>query len=148
MSVNKKTVITLGSCLVVIICVGVIVAWGTYQVLNIPSVRKGLQTAGGEFNAMLQLREQILERYQCKDAGVQLMNGNTLNISLINSEFNELSSSEQSASAYEIALFIKDNYIGKAGITHIVIAFVQNNRIGPLNTNWTSTYPFDVSELK
>jgi hypothetical protein len=145
---NKKTIITLGFILAMIICISGSVAWGTYQVLNIPSVKKGLQTAGGEFNAMFQLRKQILETYQCQDVGVQLMNGDTLNISLINSEFNSLSSSGQSASAYEIASFIKDKYTGKAEITRIVITFVENNRIGPLNTNWSSSYSFTMSDLE
>lgn len=145
---NRKTVLIVGSILGVLLCCGAVAAWGVYSLANNPSVKKGLEVAGEELQAMMDLREKIRQTYTCEDVGVQIMNGSTLNISLINSEFNDLSTSEQADKAREVAKFVKANYTGKANIIRIVIIFVRNTRVGPVNTNSSFSYPFEISELE
>ncbi len=145
---NRKTFLIVGSILGVLLCCGAVAAWGIYSLANNPSVKKGLEVAGDELQAMMQLREEIRQTCTCEDVGVQIMNGNTLNISLINSEFNDLSTSEQGDKAREVAKFVKANYTGNANIVRIVIIFVQNTKVGPVNTNSSFSYPFEVSELE
>jgi hypothetical protein len=145
---NRKTILIVGSILGVLLCCGAIAAWGIYSLANNPSVKKGLELAGDELQAMMDLREKIRQTYVCEDVGVQIMNGNTLNISLINSEFNDLSTSEQADKARQVAKFVKTNYTGNANIVGIVIIFVQNTRVGPVNTNSSFSYPFEVSDLE
>ena len=145
---NRKTILIAGSILGVLLCCGTVAAWGIYSLANNPSVKKGFQVAGEEFQAMVDLQQKIRQTYNCNNVGVQIMNGNTLNISLINSEFNNLSGSEQAEQAREVAKFVKTNYKGKAEITHIVITFTQSIKAGPVNTNSSFSYPFEVSELE
>jgi hypothetical protein len=146
--VNKKTALIVGSMLAVVLCCVITAGVGIYSFLNNPEIKKGLEVAGEEMGAMLDLRQKMLQEYSCEDVGIQIMNGSSLNVSLINSEFNDLPNSEQADSAIEVAQFVKDNYTGKAALTRIVIIFVKNNRVGPLNTNQTISFPFGLSELQ
>ncbi len=145
---NRKTILIMGSILGVLLCCGAIAAWGIYSFAKNPTVKEGIKAAGNELQAMMGLREKILQSYTCEDAGIQIMNGNTLNISLINSEFNDLPMSQQAEKAREIAKFVKANYTGKAQIVRIVIILVANTKVGPVNTNRFFSYPFNVSELQ
>ncbi|HEX2996203.1 MAG TPA: hypothetical protein VHP14_15360 [Anaerolineales bacterium] len=145
---KRKTWLIAGAVLGILLCVGVAVGWGVYSLMNNPSVKKGLEAAGVEFEAMLDLQLKIAETYTCEDLSIQIMNGNTLNVSLINSGFNELSPSQQVNSAREVAQFVKENYTGNIEFDRIVIIFVKNAKTGPLNTNQSFSYPFEVSELE
>jgi hypothetical protein len=145
---KRKTLLTIGSILGILICFGVILAWGIYSILNTPTIKAGLEKAGSEFSAMVDLQQKVAQTYQSGTVSVQIMNGNALNVSLVNSKFNDMTKTQQAERAHEIALFVKDNYTGKAKIEQITITFVKNNQVGPINTNWTYSYPFDVSELK
>lgn len=145
---NRKVMLIAGSVLGILLCCGALAIWGIYSLANNPTIKEGLEIAGDELEAMMELRQKIAQTYTCEDVGVQIMNGNTLNISLINSEFDDLSQSQQADSAREVAQFVKDNYTGKAEIVRIVITFVKNAKVGPLNTNRTFSYPFEISELK
>lgn len=145
---KRKTWLIAGSVLGILICVGAAVGWGVYSLMNNPSVKKGLETAGVEFKAMVDMQQKLAQTYSCQNVGVQIMNGDTLNISLVNSEFNDLPSSQQTDKARDVAQFVKDNYKGQAKIVRIVITFAKNTRVGPVNTNLTFSYPFDVSELE
>ena len=142
---NRKTILIAAS-IFSIICCGGLAIWGIYSLVNNSTVKDALQQAGNEFSAMFDLRQKLGQTYQCEEVSVQLMNGNTLNISFINSEFNKLSASQQAKSAEEVAKFVKANYTGKAKVKRIVIIFVENMNLGPLNTNRSSSYPFDVEE--
>ena len=145
---NRKTLLIIGSMLGVLLCCVVIAGWGVYSFLNNPEVKKGLEVAGEEMGAMVDLQQKVLQKYSCEDVGVQIMNGSSLNVSLINSEFNDMPSSQQADSALGVAQFVKDNYTGKATLTRIVITFVKNSRVGPLNANQFMSFPFELSELK
>lgn len=145
---NKKTILIAGSMLGMVLCCVAIAGWGIYSFLNNPEVKKGLEVAGEEMGAMVDLRQKVLQKYSCEDVGIQIMNGSSLNVSLINSEFNDLSNSQQTDSALDIAQFVKDNYTGKATLIRIVIIFVKNSRVGPLNANQFMSFPFELSELR
>ena len=145
---NRKTILTIGFILGLISCLGVILAWGVYSILNTPTIKAGLDKAGSEFRAMVELQQKVGQTYQSGGVNVQIMNNNALNVSLVNSKFNELSEAQQAERAYEIALFVQDNYTGNAKIERITITFIKNSQVGPLSTNWSASYPFDVSELK
>ena len=145
---NRKTTLIVGAVLAVALCCVISAGIGIYSFLNNPEIKKGLEVAGEEMGAMFELREKMLQEYSCEDVGVQIMNGSSLNVSLINSEFNDLPNSQQADSALGVAQFVKDNYTGKAALTRIVIIFVKNNRVGPLNTNQSISFPFELSELK
>jgi hypothetical protein len=145
---NRKTILIVGSILGVVLCCAAIAVWGIYSLLNNPAVKEGLEIAGDEMDAMFDLRQKILQEYSCKDVGIQIRNGNGLIVSLINSEFNEGSYSQQAENARDVAQFVKDNYTGKAALTHIGITFVKSNQVGPLNTNRTVSFVFELSELQ
>ena len=145
---NKKTITLLTSVLGIVVCCTGIAIWGIYSLVSNPTVKEGLKQAGDEFNAMADLRKKVHDTYASEDVGVQLMNGTVLNVSLINSEFDQLSTAQQNDRAREIAQFVKANYTGKARITGIVISFVAKTQAGPLNTHSSSSYPFDLSDLK
>jgi len=145
---NRKTILIISSILGVIICCGAVAVWGIYSLLSNPKVKESINVAGEEMGAMLSLQQQIIKTYPCEDAGVQLTNGNSLNISLVNSEFNDLSQSQQSDKAREIAIFVKDNYTGNADITRIVINFVLSKKVGPMSTSNSFSYIFNVSDLE
>lgn len=145
---SRKTTLIVGSILGIVLCCGALATWGIYSLANNPSVKEGIKGAGNELTAMLVLREKIRQTYPCEDVGVQIMNGKALNISLINSKFNDLAGPEQAEKALEVAKFVKANYTGKAQITHIAITFVANTKVGPVNANRTFSYPFEVSELE
>lgn len=145
---NRKVLLIVGSILGLLLCCSAVAVWGIYSLANNPSVKEGLQVAGEELEAMMELRQKVAQTYSCEDVGIQIMNGNTLNVSLINSKFNELSQSQQADSARDVAKFVKDNYTGQAEIVRIVITFVKNTKVGPVNTNQTYSYPFEVAELE
>jgi hypothetical protein len=145
---NRKVLLIVGSILGLLLCCGAVAVWGIYSLANNPAIKEGLEIAGDEFEAMLDLHLKIAETYACEDVSIQFMNGNTLNVSLINSKFNELSQSQQADSARDVAKFVKDNYTGQAEIVRIVIVFVKNTKVGPVNTNQTYNYPFEVAELE
>jgi hypothetical protein len=145
---NRTTKIIIGSILFIMLCGIVVSVWGVYTIWNNPSVRKGIESAKSEFAAMMELREKILSTYPCQDVGVQIRNGTGLNITLVNSEYNDLSYSEQSEKAREIAVFVKNNYTGEANIQGIFITFTESAQSGPINTNLSSSFSFNVSELE
>jgi hypothetical protein len=145
---NRKTILIIGSILGVLLCCAAIAVWGIYSFVNNPSVKEGFQIAGDELQAMLELRQKVAQTYPCEEVGIQIMNGNTLNVSLVNSQFNDLSTAEQADKAREVAKFVKTNYTGKANVVRIVIIFVKNAKVGPVNTNSSFSYPFDISELE
>jgi hypothetical protein len=145
---NRKTILTIVSILGLLSCLGVILAWGIYSILNTPTIKAGLDKAGSEFRAMVELQQKVAQTYQSGSVSVQIMNNKALNVSLVNSKFNKMSEAQQAEHAHEIALFVQDNYTGKAKIERVTITFVKNNQVGPISTNWSASYPFDVSELK
>src|SRR5574339_957303 len=102
---NRKTFL-IAALFLAMICCGSLGVLGMYSLLNHPAVKEGLQQGSNEFLAMLDLQQKLRQKYQC-DVGVQIMNGKILNISLINSEFNNLSGSQQAKKAEEVARFVR-----------------------------------------
>jgi hypothetical protein len=148
-AMTQKTKIIIGTIILLIMLCAILVSiWGVYAIWNNPTVRESVESAKSEFSAMVDLREKTLATYPCQDAGVQIMNGTTLNITLINSEYSNLSYSEQAEKAEEIASFVKNNYSGSINILRIGITFTESAQTGPINTNRFNSFSFDVSELK
>ncbi len=145
---NRKTILIIGSILGVLLCCGAVAAWGIYSLVKNPTIKDGIKAVGNELQAMMELQRKIRETYPCESVEIQIMNGNTLNISLVNSKFNDLAEPERAEKALEVAKFVKENYTGKAHIIRIMITFVENTKVGPVNANSTSSYPFDISELE
>jgi hypothetical protein len=145
---TRKTKIIVGIIIGITLCSLFIAILGIYVLWNNPMIRKSVESAKNELTAMVDLREKILDTYPCQDAGVQIRNGTVLNITLVNSEYNNLSYSEQAEKAEEIASFVKNNYSGSANIAGIIITFTENAQVGPVNTNRFNSFSFDVSKLK
>ncbi len=146
---NRQAMVIIGSILgVLLCCCEALAAWGMYSFAKNPSVKKGIDLAGNEFKVLMELQETIRQTYGCEDVLFEFVNGNTFNISLIDSELNDLPAPKQAEKALEVAKFVKENYTGVAPVTRIVIIFVRSTKVGPVNANNTSSYPFEISELE
>lgn len=143
---NRKKILIATFILGILGCGG-LTGLGILRLVNNPAIKGAFQQAGHEFTAMFELQQKVSQTYSCESTSVQLMNGNRLNISLVNSAFNDLSPAQQATKAQEIARFVRSNYTGNARLIRIVIVFVQSRKVGFLNTNWSASYPFEVEQL-
>ncbi len=73
---------------------------------------------------MFALRQKIIKEYKSANVDVALKNFNSIDVSFINTSFNELTKAERERKAHEIARFVKDAYSRIDDINEISISFV------------------------
>jgi hypothetical protein len=144
---RKTLIITLGIVLVVLCGCLVVSGFIAFRVLNDPSIQAGLKRITSDLSDMADLQQKVLKAYPAQGVEVNIRNGRILNVSLVNSPYNQLSSSQQRTKAQEIARFVKDNYGGMSRVDAIYITFVERQQSTLINTNRFWTYTFDTKTL-
>jgi len=145
---RRTLIITTGIVLVALCGCLVVSGFIAFRVLNDPSIRSGLERVTSDFSDMIDLQQKVLKAYPAQEVQVNIRNGRILNVSLVNSAYNQLSSSQQRAKAQEIARFVKDNYGGMGKVDAIYITFVEQQQSTIFNTNRFWTYTFDPKTLQ
>lgn len=98
---------------------------------------------------MMVLQQKLAQEFSTQDIGVNLSNGTHLSVSFHGSQFAELPESEQEVKAREIALFVRDHFEGFQKLSSIAVAFIQQNRYGPVSVTKTrGVFSFKPSELE
>jgi hypothetical protein len=98
---------------------------------------------------MMKLRDDIKAQYQAQDAGIMLMNGTVLKVTLINSPSNSLEYDGQKAKAKEIAKYAMARFSQISLVHQIVIAFVESKTFFFFfHANTGISFAFKIDELK
>lgn len=145
---RKTLTIIVSLAIAIIVGCGLISAYAIYWALNNPRINETLRTLGAAMQEMAELQPLILEEYPAEGLEVQIQNGNTLVIRLINSEANDFSQREQQERAREIALFARNHFGAMEGISAIQVTFVRHREVLGLFTTQEWSYTFEVSELQ
>src|SRR5579859_6373162 len=101
-----------------------------------------------EFADMSSLHDQLVQNYHHNDIDVRITNGNRIDISFVNSGFNNLPThAEKQARAREIAQFVKDRYAGISHIDTITVSFTVHIDIIVFQyTNNLDTFSFETAD--
>lgn len=102
-----------------------------------------------ELGELAPLRDQLVQTYAEDEINLQIQNGHAINVSFINSSFNDLPQADKEPKAQEIAQFVKDHYASIGKIDRISVSFVVHKQYVIFNyTNGLDTFFFDTKELK
>lgn len=96
---------------------------------------------------MNDLRSTIADHYKEPAPAINLMNGNVLTVTFVNSSFNNLEGQKKKDQAREIAMFVKKNYSGIENIDTINIRLVKQKRLILFTSNQFETFDFQSKEL-
>lgn len=99
------------------------------------------------FSDMNDLRSTIADHYKEPAPAINLMNGNVLTVTFVNSSFNNLEGQKKKDQAREIAMFVKKNYSGIENIDTINIRLVKQKRLILFTSNQFETFDFQSKEL-
>ncbi|MFN8010009.1 MAG: hypothetical protein U0P81_01260 [Holophagaceae bacterium] len=100
------------------------------------------------FSSMMVLKQGVIEKYRAEDSSIQIFNGKSLIVSIINSPFNDLDESTQKEKAKEIAIWVKGQYKESGSLDSIVITFVRHKSyLLVFNANQARSYRFKMTEL-
>ncbi len=144
---QRKTMIIIGVVVVLSLCCLGCFGVLAIRVINNPAFGSGLQQLTGSLRDMADLRSQLMTTYSIQTVEVRTVNGHILSISLTNSAFNNLASSEQEAKAKEVAQFVKDHYAEIKTIDTIQINLIEHTQVGIVYSNRFRTYNFDAATL-
>ena len=93
-------------------------------------------------------RNELIKEYKEQDINVVIQNSRTLDISFINSSFNNLGEQERANKAREIARFAKNHFASIDSVDKVWVSFViAKNYIIFNYTNSVGAYLFDKNEL-
>ena len=97
---------------------------------------------------MMALQQKLAQEFNTQNIGIKISNGTHLAVTFQNSPFSELANVEQKAKARQVAIFVRDHYVGYGKLSMISVAFIQQNRYGPVSVTKTqAAFSFKPSEL-
>jgi hypothetical protein len=97
---------------------------------------------------MMALQQKLAQEFNTQNIGIKISNGTHLAVTFQNSPIAELANVEQKAKARQVAIFVRDHYGGYGKLSMISVAFIQQNRYGPVSVTKTqAAFSFKKSEL-
>ena len=124
MIMNRKVIITLISLGVIALCGGIATGGLGYFVLTNATKIEGVKIVSDQLAGLQELQSTLDETYPSGSIEIQINNGGTLQINMINSGFLDLSELERQAKAKEIAILVTENYKAINTINTISITFI------------------------
>jgi hypothetical protein len=97
---------------------------------------------------MMALQQKLAQEFNTQNIGIKITNGTHLAVTFQNSPIAELANGEQKAKARQVAMFVRDHYSEYGKLSMISVAFIQQNRYGPVTVTKTqAAFSFKPSEL-
>lgn len=148
MKLSRRTWIVVAVVVAVLVLCPTVTAAAAYIALNNPDVKQFFQGAADAFGDMVALQQEVAAEYPAQAVQIQIQNGDTLGVGLVNSQWGKADEDDQARTAEDIARFVVAHYAGVDAITRIQVTFTQQAEAFGVNVNTSHTYVFDVSALK
>jgi hypothetical protein len=114
------------------------------RLINMPAFQNGFKQVTNSFGGMIELKQKISSKFACEQVGVSLVNGNALQVTIINSDYFHLSHDDQIHKARDIAEFVRKNYTDIGSISRIAINFVERKQILFFSSSVSVTHLFSI----
>ncbi len=148
MKLSRKTWTMIALAATILVTCPILAATATYVVLDIPGVKEFMAGAADTFGDMVALQQEVAEEYPAEAVQIQIQNGDTLGVELVNSPWGKGGENEQARVAEDIARFVVTHYAGIEAVTYVQVAFTQQAQVVGVNVTNSHTYVFEVSSLK
>ncbi len=148
MKLSRNTWIVIAVVVAVLVLCPTVTAAAAYFALNNPDVKQFVQGAADAFGDMVALQQEVAAEYPAEAVQIQIQNGDTLGVGLVNSQWGKADKDEQARTAEDIARFVVAHYAGIDAVTRVEVTFTQQAEALGVNVNTSHTYVFDVSDLK
>ena len=105
-------------------------------------------SCGNFRNQIAEIKEldgAIKTQFKCKDTRITLNNGTTLQVSVINSQYDNATDDVKQKVADSIGVF-SQKYIHATKVTSGTVLFVKQNNYGLVNTSHGSTYTMHLPQ--